>query len=88
MVDVIIYIIVAVLGLFAAKLGVDKYAKKIAAAALEGRKYSKEVDGLLSDVATGFSDGVVDTADLKAIFTRATNIIDIAKGVNNATQSK
>ncbi len=84
--DAIAILIPIIIGLFGAGWGVKAWAKKIAAGAIEGKKYLKEVDDILTAAAEDLADGDVSTDDLKRLFKEGKDLFSVIKGVNKVVK--
>jgi len=80
--DVVFYVIPVLLGFFGAKWGVEKWAKLIAKKAVEGKKYLKEVDDVLTEAGNRLSDGELSSEDLRALFKESKDIWQLINGAN------
>lgn len=84
--DIIFYLIGAVLAYFSGKWAVKKYAVKIAMAALTGKRYLKEVDEFLSSVSEDFADGEVSSDDLKRAYNEGKDIYEVIFKINESVK--
>jgi len=85
---IIITVIAGVISAFGAKIGIQKWSQKAAKYAMEGKKYVKEIDDLLTVVGEKFGDGEISTADLAAAFKEGKDIWDLANKVNAKIKPK
>lgn len=91
----VLSIIATLIMLFGAKWGISRYAKKIARAALEGKKYSKivadvnkEVDDVFTVVAADFGDGDISLDDLKRAFEEGKDVWEVVRNINAKAKKK
>ena len=85
-IDAISIVVPIIIALFGAKWGVDKIAKGIAAKALTGKKYLKEIDDVLTAASEDLADGDLSTADLKRLLKEAWDIPSLIRGVNETVK--